>query len=230
MKFDICLMNPPYGVGTEGQIFIGFINKVIEISNKSVIISPETAFISKYKKGKNKVLRDYIDEYKPELYISDWKEFVDVHPNSRCCISVFNKNKNNDKINVIINGKSHLFNSQDEINLNDNEYLEEFYNKIKKYFENHKSFYDYLIANPKNKRYFLKKGREKIKEETDKKCWYFYMPYIAAAHYTTYGYEKYSDDFWNGSPRVMIKFDNENEAKNCYKTVCVENGDRKSVV
>ena len=44
------MMNPPYDEKSNGdQFYVKFINKVLEIANKCVIISPDNAFLSKAK-------------------------------------------------------------------------------------------------------------------------------------------------------------------------------------
>ena len=218
-KFDVVIMNPPYGVGKDMQIYIGFINKVLEISNKSVNITPSNAFFSNRKKGKNDILRKNINEFKPELDILDWKEFKDVSAQSDACISVFDTKNIPEKIKIIINSHEKYFTDQNSMNFNDSSYLLEFVNKLKKYCETHKTFYSECVENPKNKQYFVNKGREKIVDDIDHNLWYVYLPYIMAGYWSAIGYEKYNEKTWNGPARIILPFKTENEAKNCFYTL-----------
>ena len=222
MKYDICLMNPPYDENSNGdQFYVKFINKVLKISDKAIIITPDTAFLSKAK-SKNKELKENINKYKPELYISDWKEF-DVNPNSKSCISIWNILNPNDKIKI----GNKYFDKQEDIILNDNKYLEEFYNKLIKYINIHESIYDHCVANPKNNQYMDPNGRNKVQNTwDDKNTWFTVFPYCIASHFSTFEYKKYSDELWNGAARILVPFDKKEYAKNCYLTIHKTNGKR----
>ena len=54
MKFDICLMNPPYGDRSNGGMFLDmqFAKKINKITDKLIIIHPANRWISKTKLGK----------------------------------------------------------------------------------------------------------------------------------------------------------------------------------
>ena len=218
-KFDICLMNPPYSNSTSGGLYINFVNKVIEISNKAVIISPDGAFVMP---GKNKKITKYINRYKPELILGNWKEF-DVHPNSKSCISIWNTENPNNKIKI----GNKEFDNQEDIRLIDSQYLDDFYKKLSKYMENHKSIYDECVANPRNNNYFDPTGKIKVKEKWENKnTWFTVFPYCVAAHFTTFEYKQYSDELWNGPARILVPFDKEEYAKNCYLTIHKDGGKR----
>jgi len=221
-KKFITIMNPPYDNKSNGdQFYVKFINKVIDLSDKAVIITPDNAFLSKVK-SKNKELKQKINTYKPELIIGDWKGF-DVYPNSNSCISIWNMINPNDKIKL----GNKEFDTQEDIILNDNEYLSEFYNKLIKYLDNHDSIYDHCVANPKNNQYMDPNGRRKVQEKWDNKnTWFTVFPYCIAAHFTTFEYKQYSDDLWNGSARILVPFDKEEYAKNCYLTIHKNGGKR----
>jgi hypothetical protein len=112
------------------------------------------------------------------------------------------------------------FDLQENIILNDSQYLQMFYTKLIKYFSNHESIYDKCVANPKNNQYFDPTGRNKIINEWENKnTWFTVFPYCIAAHFTTFTYEKYSDNLWNGPARILLPFDSEKYAKNCYLTI-----------
>lgn len=219
-KFDIVLMNPPYSNTTNGGLYINFINKVVEIGKKIVIISPDIAFVSR--DGKSKKIREKINKYKPELFISNWEGF-DVHPNSNSCISVWNTENPNNKIKI----GDKKFDKQEDIILNDSKYLAEFYDKLLKYFKEHKSIYDKCVANPKNNNYFDPTGKIKVKEKWENKnTWFTVFPYCVAAHFTTFEYKQYSDELWYGPARILVPFDKEEYAKNCFETIHKKDGKR----
>ena len=54
MKFDICLMNPPYGDRSNGGMFLDmhFAEKTNKITDKLIIIHPATKWVSNTKLGK----------------------------------------------------------------------------------------------------------------------------------------------------------------------------------
>lgn len=224
MKFDVVIMNPPYG--EKEQLYVDFINKTLTICDKVISINPEIALLDKNPiKNKNKLLKNNINKYKPKLYISKWDDFETAMPNSRCCINYWDINNTNDII-VEFNSKTYNFKKQEEIRLTPSKYYDEFFNKLTYYIKYHNSIYDVMFENPKNNQYFCKKGKEKIVQNIDKDKYYMYFPYIIASHYTTYGYEKYSDYTFNGAARVFVLFNTLDEAHNMYKTICVENGKR----
>lgn len=213
-RFSCCVMNPPYNENSEGdQFYVKFVNGVLDITDKCIFITPDIAYFAKNKK--NKELKEKINKFKPEFIIGDWKDF-DAAPNSRSCISIWNTKNPPEKIKV----GNNYFDKQSDIILNDNPYLQEFFNKLNKYFETHDSVYDKCVANPKNKQYFDPTGRRKIKQTWENKnTWFTVFPYCVAAHFTTFYYEQYNDKLWNGPARILLPFDNKEHAKNCYLTV-----------
>lgn len=221
-KKFITFCNPPYDKDSNGdQFYVKFINKILKISNKAIIISPDNAFLSKAK-SKNKELKENINKYKPELEIGKWEGF-DVHPNSNSCISIWNIINPNDKIKI----GNKYFDKQENIILNNSEYLEEFYSKLIKYINSHDSIYDHCVANPKNNQYMDPNGRNKVHNTWDNKnTWFTVFPYCIASHFTTFEYKKYSNELWNGAARILVPFDKEEYAKNCYLTIHKNNGKR----
>ena len=221
-RFDCVLMNPPYDERSNGdQLYVKFINKILEIGHQCIVISPDRAFLSKVK-TKNKKLTENIDKYKPELVISNWENF-DVHPNSNSCISIWNVLQPNNKIKV----GNKYFDSQEDIRLSDSKYLDDFYKNLISYLKNHKSIYDECVANPKNNQYMDPNGRQRVKETwKDHNTWFTVFPYCIAAHFTTFEYKKYSDELWYGPARILVPFDKEEYAKNCYLTIHKNGGNR----
>ena len=64
MKFDICLMNPPYGDESNGGMFLDmqFVEKVNEIANKQIVIHPFTRWSSNTKIGKKNAESGHLKE------------------------------------------------------------------------------------------------------------------------------------------------------------------------
>lgn len=216
MKFDICVMNPPYDDGSNGtQFYVKFINECINLMNKGVFITPDNAFFSKRKK--NKKFIENINKYKPQITTYKWEDIsFDCAPNSIACISCWNIDKPNEVI--LVNDKLKFDKQENMINTS-SEYLIEFGNKVKSYFKNHKSIYDVCIANPKNTQYFDPTGRAKVIDNPNKNLYYTVFPYCIAAHLTTFYVEQYSDKLWYGPARILVGFETQREAENLYKTI-----------
>ena len=215
-KFDVCLMNPPYDETTSGdQFYVKFINEVLKISYKAIIISPHIGFLSKSNNNKSKLLKYNINTFKPELIITNWEKF-DVKPNSKCCISIWDIKNPNNKIKV---GNTY-FDSQNDIILDDNKYLHDFYIKLVNYLKYNNSIYDMCIANPKNSQYYDPNGINKIKNIwDDKDTWFTVFPYCISTHFSAFDVKKYSDELWYGPARILLPFKNKLHAENCYKTI-----------
>ena len=129
MKFDICLMNPPYST-TSNNIHLNFADKVNEISNKQVSIFP-ISFITKqgiksqdiYKeKWQNELIS--VEEVPSSLFVGT------SMPN--CGIYVFNKDKNEENIKI-------QYLNSDKIEIKSLKELSKFNNyekQIEQYFNN----------------------------------------------------------------------------------------------
>ena len=135
--FDVCLMNPPYsGINPGDSLYIDFINKSVELSDKLVVISPLVGFLGHNEHGsaagKNVKLHSLMDKYKPE--IEETKNAFDAGIKGRLGITFFDKDSNNTKIKIkYINGS--IIEADKQINLidNDNEYLRKFKSHIYKF-------------------------------------------------------------------------------------------------
>ena len=97
MKFDICLMNPPYATKSN-NMHLKFVDRVNDICNKQVSIFP-ISFVKKHGIKSQDIYKE-----KFSLYLSEVEEvpsslFTGTHMQN-CGIYVFNKNKN--KNNIII--------------------------------------------------------------------------------------------------------------------------------
>ncbi len=73
-KFDIILMNPPYSKDRFGDgLYVDFLNKCIDISDKVISVNPLNMLISHGIGGalKNKTTKivKYINEYKPKIEV-----------------------------------------------------------------------------------------------------------------------------------------------------------------
>lgn len=129
MKFDICLMNPPYST-TSDNIHLKFVDKINEISIQQVVIFP-ISFITKqniksqifYKEKWNNILIS-IEEVPSTLFIGT------SMPN--CGIYYFNNIKNTDTISI-----QYLNNNKFEINslLNISKF-NNYESNIEQYFKN----------------------------------------------------------------------------------------------
>ena len=137
-KWDVCLMNPPFsGVNTGDGLYIDFINKCVDISNCVVSLSPVMGYITHIVNNPVKKIIDLhhnIDKYKPNIEIIDNTFNGVVLKNNDLCIATFDKNNVNRTIQIKTKENKILeFNEQQEININDNEYLTLFFNKLSKY-------------------------------------------------------------------------------------------------
>ena len=136
-KFDIILSNPPYsGINTGDSIYINFINKYIEISKKIISISPLGGFLGHNEHGsaagKNVMLHNLMDEYKPE--IEEVKNIFDAGIKGKVGISFFDKENIHEKIKIkYLSGSVIETDKQLNIINNDNEYLKEFKSHVYKY-------------------------------------------------------------------------------------------------
>lgn len=221
MKYDVCIMNPPFNSSkTNDPFYIKFINKVIDVSNKAIIISPATAFLSKSKK-KNKNLNQKLDIYKPYLLVNDYK-FYDAAPRSRLCISLWNTIQPNEHIKI--NGME--FENQSDIVLNNDPYLLEFYNKLSNYLSTHKSIYNVGVCT-KNAAYVFDPliRNKSLSTWLNKETWFVYF----GVTFFSLGYEKYSDKLWNSSRKLVLPFDTEEKAKNCYNTIHKKDGKKNDM-
>lgn len=112
-KFDIILMNPPYGSDKSGDRYLHFkfVNKCLEFSNKQVVIMPVRMF-----KSDNKIYNQFKEKYDPSLIsIEEVKSalFEGTHMENTA-IYYFNKSKKNNDIiikyeNGQVNNKKSLF-------------------------------------------------------------------------------------------------------------------------
>ena len=99
-KFDIILMNPPYGSDKSGDRYLHFkfVNKCLEFSDKQVVIMPVRMF-----KSDNKIYNQFKEKYDPSLIsIEEVKStlFEGTHMENTA-IYYFNKSKKNNDIIII---------------------------------------------------------------------------------------------------------------------------------
>ena len=136
-KFDVILMNPPYsGKNTGDSIYIDFINKCIEISNVVDVVSPLGGLLGHNEHGsaagKNVILHNLMDEYKPSIY--EILNTFDAGIKGKVGITIFDKTHHSDKITIeYVNGVKLEFDNQISIIDNNNKYLTEFKSKLYKY-------------------------------------------------------------------------------------------------
>lgn len=138
MRFDVCLMNPPYhGENTGDSIYIDFIQKSLNNSDVLVAVSPIIGFFGHLENGsaanKNVNFHDTINTYKP--YIEEVNSNIfDAGIKGGICISLFDKFNTPEKIKIVkTNGTTKLFDTQESIMYIDNEYLYDMWKKLSNY-------------------------------------------------------------------------------------------------
>ena len=106
MKFDVCIMNPPY----DGNLCEKFEVKILELCNSSEIVwvAPSTWLLGKHQ---NKLITNYINKYKSEIITINPYNYFDVNINKEMSVVYINThiqqsyliydNKRYDKCNEI---------------------------------------------------------------------------------------------------------------------------------
>ena len=110
-KFDVVLMNPPYGDKSSGGMFLDmqFVKKCNNISKTQISIHPANRWISNTKIGKSNAESKHLKE----LEILDGNKAFNISTNWKWLgIFVYNNDVNYDTTNIIFNG------SEDVLNLN----------------------------------------------------------------------------------------------------------------
>ena len=117
MKFDICLMNPPY-LGknrNDYNIHLKFLNKIATISNNIISVQPIMFLFKTYDKKSpeqtEKEILSTIETYGVNVEEIDGREFDAAFGNK---IGIININKMNDDASIVIDNKK--YNSTNEIN------------------------------------------------------------------------------------------------------------------
>lgn len=108
-KFDVCLMNPPYGATGSNTIHLQFIDKCLNVVDKQVVVIPFT-FITKTVKVFNKY-KEKFSKYLKSVDEVDSKEFIGTSmPNVG--IYIFDKDGSKDiKITKLNDENSQYINS-----------------------------------------------------------------------------------------------------------------------
>lgn len=136
-KFDICLMNPPYARPNHfgDGLYLDFINKCLEISNKLVSVNPLGLLITQNKGGalKNKTEKfvKIFDEVKGSIEIIE-NEF-DAGIKSKICILDIDMQNKAENIIIQCKNKTYSFKCHKDIRLIESQYLEDFAYKLIKY-------------------------------------------------------------------------------------------------
>ena len=141
-KFDVVLMNPPYGDKSSGGMFLDmqFVKKCNNISKMQISIHPANRWVSNTKIGKSNAESKHLKE----LEILDGNKAFNISTNWKWLgIFVYNNDVNYDTTNIIFNG------SEDVLNLNYDdrvEYWNEimFSNKLGNIIKKTKNLYDSL--------------------------------------------------------------------------------------
>ena len=228
MKFDICLMNPPYSDNQPGDGFYAkFLNKAIELTDTLISINPDPAVTghqsgSIAKKEFSK-FRNIMDTYYVEVDSINNDTFPDAHIKSGLCIVYLDKNKNHEIV-YTKDGVTTTFQKQADINnYFDNPYLVEFDNKIRKYFAAGKDCVENHMKLTKGYGDFSK---IKLKEPNpDPSLLYIYLikpnaAFTYAAYNTRGGVREYSDDDQKrGAGYITFKKSERKEAENALKYI-----------
>lgn len=135
IKFDICLMNPPFSGDRPGDgLYTQFFNKVVDITDKTMFVGPSTAFVE-HQSGSTakkhfKETRSKMDAYNTVIEKID-NDFAGVAVKSELVVVYLDKTKSH-KITYIKNGiTAHFEQQKDIITFFDNEYMVEFDKKLK---------------------------------------------------------------------------------------------------
>ena len=177
-KFDVCLMNPPYGI-KGNNLANNFLNKCIEISNKTISIQPPTFLIKaknfkKNQAGGETLSKDLFNKYYTEIDIFNNQDFKDITISQLLGIFYIDRNKEHKIIFKNEYGES-VYDNTDEINkYNDNEYIKEFDKITQKIVETTDNVKNQILwTDPRSKTSI---ERQKNDDKTD--LYFVNIPYI----------------------------------------------------
>ena len=100
-KFDICLMNPPFS----GSLHLDFLDKVIDISNKVVVIEPGQWLIQLKENGKytkensiSSKIKKKIDNHVKSVELNNYNKELHIANKTVCSITTIDLTKQYDEI------------------------------------------------------------------------------------------------------------------------------------
>ena len=97
-KFDIVLMNPPYGSVGGDTLHLQFVDKCLNVADKQITIMP-ISFITKLNKNNDKYKENF-DKYLINVEEVDKRVFKDIGPTVNLGIYTFDEDKTNANINI----------------------------------------------------------------------------------------------------------------------------------
>ena len=214
-KFDVVLMNPPYG--TKGDTIANkFFNKCINLCEKIVSIQPAT-FIVKSKLTRNvkneKETLDFFNKYYSNIELFD-KTTFDIRTNQKIAIIYVDKSKDQKIIFKNEFGEKE-YKDYNKINkYNDNIYIKEFKEIVDNLCKINGLFYNHVICtDPRD----IKSSNIK-KNDENSNLYFINIPYIHGIP----GYDdmytilnKTTNILLTGRGRNYINFNNKNECQNC---------------
>lgn len=129
MKFDVCLMNPPYGSVGGDTLHLKFVDGLYDTFNDKMIVIMPFGFINKSVKS----FKKYQEKFSSKLlYVKEvsGKDFVDTNMASTAIYEFVNKKENNDIVIEDILGVKNVKNNLIEISK-----FTDYENNIIKYLE-----------------------------------------------------------------------------------------------
>jgi hypothetical protein len=130
-KFDICLMNPPYGSVGGDTLHLKFVDKCLDISKQQIVVMPFT-FVTKVEHKPSKKYKEKFSPYLSEVEEVNSKEFIGTAmPN----VGIYVFGDETEDINI------KYVNSQNETlsTLSNKSEFTKYENEIIKYLENQNS-------------------------------------------------------------------------------------------
>ena len=218
MKFDICLMNPPYlGSSRNDYNFpLKFLNKVNEISNRVISVQPVQFLYKTYERKSpeqtEKTIINTIENYKTYILVINQFDFEGAYSTAKTAIIDIKLDKN-DKENITVNGVK--FSSVSKITkFSSDKLLSEFHDIIKPLYKEDNIIKHWVAIDKRNE----KTGKDLRRVNDSKKDKPFVNVAVIRGHIGTndmysilpskrkpeYGERSYS----------YINFNNEDEANN----------------
>jgi len=159
-KFDICLMNPPYG----GTLHLKFLEKVIDISKNVISIQPIIWLFGQNDLSKQldkiNTIKENINTYESSIEKINQQHFGDAAIGQDTGIIHINKEVKNTKTDVTYNDKKYTTdNIYDIKKYGDDKLLHELEKTLKPIYEKD-NFFNHLVFGPRSKGHLGKKKNE----------------------------------------------------------------------
>ena len=195
MKFDRCLMNPPYG---NGGLDVKYLDKSLEISNAVCTVQPSIFLFGKNKESRSLLymnnVKNIINEYGGIIENVDGCKYFDAAPPQDLAIITVNKNqKDNIKLIGYSSTVSEFNNISDIRKYGYNENLLALENKLKSLFEKD-NFWNHIVCGPRAEGHLGKK------ENNNKIDWNPNPNSIIVSLTSVRGNRLGNDDFYTAIP------------------------------